>query len=539
MQAFGITFNRYSVPILYLACAIVGFLLIRESVHMFHHPIATRAISVWLELGFIILSLPAIRSTAIQFQSKSQYLIPRQASLLIITWLAWTLISTLLGNQPWAAMVRWFEILSSLITAFCLYILIRQQPKLIILIIKAIVAAVLLCIFAFIVFWNIAPDPVKHNWVSTIPFFMNIRHFGYLAAVAIPVGYWLLERNTAENKNIHWVITYLILSWALVFWLGGRGTFLAASITTLIYVFIAHKQQIKWIALSPLAGLIISQFFIVDHPSLNLFRFIGQEGLSLDALSSFRATIYQESLAYWWQQAPILGIGADGYRYIMPAIGNVESIAHPHSSIIQLLLSYGPIGLLIPAYFFYRLTWQVIKSDNKFSRKLDSKSNNRDIKTLYLILLSTLIVSLFDGILYHAYGLFISTIVAGMCIALVWPLQTHSKQAEQTKSLVKKTSKNLTTSVIGLSILLIAAYYLVFSYQLYHSKYGEKDEQWINWNARYPLYFSPTWTYERYNVNNIEQLKQSYIERSIKLSTEQNINKNTQYSINNKQQDKK
>jgi uncharacterized membrane protein len=419
-------------------------------------------------------------------------------------------------------------------TAFCLYILICQQPKFTILIIKAIVAAVLLCIFAFIVFWNIAPDPVKHNWVSTIPFFMNIRHFGYLAAISIPAGYWLLERNTAENKSIHWVIAYLILGWTLVFWLGGRGTFLAVSAVTLIYPFIANKHNIKWIIVSPLTGLMISQLFIVDHPSLNLFRFIGHEGVSLDALSSFRVTIYQESLVYWWQQSPIMGIGADGYRYIMPPIGNVESIAHPHSSIIQLLLSYGSIGLLIPAYFYCLLTWKVIKSDSEFSRKPDSNSNNINTKTLYLMLLSTLILSLFDGILYHAYGLFISTIVAGMCIALAWPMQTLSKPKEKKEHLTGIKSNAFTTSAIALSVLLIAAYYLVFSYQLYHSKYGKKDEQWINWNALYPIYFSPTWTYERYNVSNIEQLKQSYIERS----TEQNIKKNTQHSIN-KQQEKK
>jgi hypothetical protein len=523
MQAFGITFNRYSVPILYLASAIVGFLLIRESVHMFHHPIATRAISVWLELGFIILSLPAIRSTAIQFQSKSHALIPRQASILIIIWLACTLISTLLGNQPWAAMVRWFEILSSVITAFCLYILIRQQPKLIILIIKAIVAAVLLCIFAFIVFWNISPDPVKHNWVSIIPFFMNIRHFGYLAAIAIPVGYWLLERNATENKKLHWVIAYLILGWALVFWLGGRGTFLAASIVTVIYAFVANKGHIKWIIVSPLVGLIISQLFIVDSSSLNLFRFIGQEGISLDSLSSFRATIYQESLIYWWQNAPIMGIGADGYRYLIPAIGNVESIAHPHSSIIQLLLSYGPIGLLIPSYFFCLLTWKIIKSGQKHSQ------------FFYLIFLSTLILSLFDGILYHAYGLFISSIIAGISIALAWPLQGDAKHTKRAESSPGIKSNAVAIPVIALSVLLIAVYYLVFSYQLHHSKYGEKDEQWINWNARYPLYFSPTWTYERYDLEDIEQLKQSYIERN----TKPNIKKSTQQNTNNKQQDKK
>jgi hypothetical protein len=498
MQIFGITLNRYSIPIIYLACAIVGFLLIRESIHMFQHPIATRAISVWLGVGFIALSLPAVYSNKIP--------LPRHASILLIIWLAWTLLSTLLGEQPWAAMVRWFEILTSISIALCLYFIINKQPELITLLAKSIVASVLLCLFAFVVYWNLLSNPIKHNWVSDIPFFVNIRHFGQLITVAVPLGYFLLHQYTSDKKNTHWIIGYLILSWALVFWLGGRGTFLAVVITSILYIPIACKSARKWILITPFIGVILSQFFIVEHPSLNLLRLIAQDGISLNTYSSFREIIYIESLIYWWQHSPIMGIGADGYRYLMPAIGNVDSIAHPHSSIIQLLLSFGPIGLLIPIYFFFILTWKVIKTPTA-----EQHLTAGNAKTFYLILLSTLILSLFDGILYHAYGLFISSIVAGICVALTYPQKAYTI-ANATNS-HEKHFKYWALIALALSISATLTYYAVFTHQLHHSKYGSKSEAWIDWNARYPLYFSPTWTYQRYKAEDIEMLKQDYIER--------------------------
>jgi hypothetical protein len=498
MQIFGITLNRYSIPIIYLACAIVGFLLIRESIHMFQHPIATRAISVWLGVGFIALSLPAVYSNKIP--------LPRQASILLIIWLAWTLLSTLLGEQPWAAMVRWFEILTSISIALCLYFIINKQPELITLLAKSIVAAVLLCLLAFVVYWNLLSSPVKHNWGSDIPFFVNIRHFGQLITVAVPLAYYLLHKYTSDKKNTHGIIGYLILSWALVFWLGGRGTFLAVVITSILYIPIACKSARKWILITPFIGVILSQFFIVEHPSLNLFRLIAQDGISLNAYSSFREVIYIESLIHWWKQAPIMGIGADGYRYLIPAIGNVDSIAHPHSSIIQLLLSFGPIGLLIPTYFFFILTWKVIKTSTA-----EQHLTADNIKTFYLILLSTLILSLFDGILYHAYGLFISSIVTGICVAIAFPQKVNT--ALDNTEFSKKPSQYSTLFTLILGIIVTTGYYAIFTYQLHHSKYGSKNEEWINWNARYPVYFSPTWTYQRYKAEDIEQLKQDYIKR--------------------------
>lgn len=503
MNLFGITLNRYSLPIFYLACAIIGFLLVRESVYMFQHPIASRAVTILLSIGFVFLSLPAVYRHSHPFLLKAGAL---KTCLIIVAWLLWALVSTLLGDQPWPAMMRWFELLISISMAWCLYIIIRQQPQLINLILKAIIGAIFLSLLAFIVYWNVSDDPIKHDWVSDIPLYMNIRHFGYLATISVPIGYWFLQqqaeqhllgsnKNKHSNKNVYIILVYLILSWALIFWLGGLGAFLAVLITSIFYGSI-ERSHIKWILFTAISGLGLSLLFIVDNPSLNLFRHFDQPETSLNTYSSSRVLIYTDSLIHWWQHSPIFGIGADGFRYILPAINGQEGIAHPHSSIIQLILSYGLPGLIIPCYFFFTLTWQVIKS------------NQKTMTTVYLILLSTLILSIVDGVLYHAYGLFISSIIAGICTA------TAYWQQPSLETPVTKKTGLLAPAVLSVSAIATFAYTSVFIFQLYHSKYDKPDTHWITWNAKYPIYFSPSWTYERYNPESFEELKQRYLENA-------------------------
>lgn len=493
MQAFGITINKTTLPLIYLAGSIVGYLLMLESIVMFQHPIATRGITVILELGFVLLALPAILS-------HKSVVIPRKAALLTALWLISTFISTLLGDQPWAAMVRWFELLSNLITAFCLYLLISYKPQFIELLVKAIMVALILCLMAFSLYWYLLPNPVEHDWAGDIPLFTNIRHFGYIPTAALPLGYWLLETKVMAQKSKHGTLVYLTICWALVFWLGGRGTFLGVTTATILYCMIS-RQQIKWVIGSIISGLILSQLFIVDSPSLNLFRildlFWNTDERDLNAISSSRMTIYIDSLIYWWNTAPFFGLGADGFRYIMPAIAGVENIAHPHSIIIQLLISYGIIGLLIPGYVFIILSWKVFHSENKLH------------KIFYLAFISSIILSMFDGILYHAYGLFITTVIAGISIFLAWPQDDHISSPTGFK---KNKTRNLPlTTLLIFLILSTTVYYTLFINQLYHSKYACPDEKWINWNAKYPLYFSPTWTFQRYSTNDIERLKEIYI----------------------------
>lgn len=501
MQAFGITFDRFSTPIVYLACSIVGFLLIRESVHMLHYPIATRAISVILEIGFILLCLPAINSLKCTS-------ISRKAVYLLGFWLLWTLTSTLLGSHPWAGMVRWFELLSSIATALCIWLLIRERPKLAKYLVFGIISALLFCLFVFLVYWLLLPSPAQHNWVTDIPLFVNIRHFGYLPAAALPLGYWLLEQsqsyerttlNTSKYLTKRNVISlYLTLCWGLVFWLGGRGAFLSVTIVTAIYFFLSNTN-IKLSIYSIFLGLALSQLFIVDVTNLNLLRFLdlflNGADKDLNTLSSSRIAIYQESILYWWNNAPLFGLGADGYRYIIPAIFGVEAFFHPHNSIIQLLISFSFPGILIPFCLFILFTLRIVSRGNKIHM------------IFFLSLISSLLLSLIDGVLYHAYGLFISTVLIGIGLSYAWPKSTNAELAKQ-----KNNNQYSLNALILLTAISTSLYYSVFIHQVYQSKYGCVDKHWINWNARYPIYFSPTWNYERYSLDDIEQLKSAYLE---------------------------
>lgn len=490
MQVFGITINKITLPIIYLACSIVGYLLLRESLHIFQHSIAIRAITAFLELGFIFLSLPAL------YNMKTFNLSPKICALIIL-WLFFSFLSTLTGNQPWPAMVRWFEVLTSISAGLCLYLLINIAPELKLLIVRSIIIALLLCVFVFISYWHISLDPEKHNWVSDIPFFLNIRHFSYLAAAALPLGYWLLENERCNNKKIATI--YLSICWGLIFWLGGRAAFIGTVVVTILYLILS-RENLKLVLSSILTGVLLSQLFITDSSSLNMFRlldlFINSEDKDINSHTSYRMEIYLESIHYWWREVPFLGNGADGYRYIIPAIADMDNITHPHSIAIQLLLSYGIIGLLIPSYLFLVLTHSI------FTKHANLKTID---KALYLSVLSSVISGIFNGILYHAYGLFITTIILAICI----PNYPQKR--------VLNSKKIIPTSIMILT-LISCLYFLVFSTQLYTSKTGCANKNWIDWNANFPLYFSPTWNYSRYSKDDIPNLKKIHHKNSINKS---------------------
>lgn len=488
MQAFGIKIDKSTVPLLYLACAIIGYLLLRESLHIFQHSIAIKAITVFLQLGFIALSLPTLLSLRVWNASNN-------ILILLALWLTLSGISTILGNHPWAQMARWFEIYISIIAGFCLYQLLQLQPRYKFIIIKAIIIALLFCIIIFLGYWQLLSNPQQHQWINNIPLFLNIRHFGFLVTAALPLGYWLLEEYPNSNKKL-FIYTYLSIAWGLTFWLGGRAAFISLMIVTVIYCFLS-RHQTKVIISTALIGLSLSQIFTVDSASLNLFRlldiFINSEDKSLYQLTSFRSLMYSESLNYWWQNVPYIGTGADGYRYIIPAIADLDVFHHPHSIILQLLLSYGLLGLIIPSYFFILLGYKIFHPQS---------SSSKSDKTLFLSFLSCVIAGLFNGIFYHAYGVFICGIILVLCI----PASTSRTKTAHRKGLY---------GVILLSALVTLIYFVLFSVQLAISKNGCTTKKVIDWNARYPIYFSPTYVYQRYKPEETQRLTAQYYQNHL------------------------
>ena len=395
MKAFGININKSSIPFLYLALTPVIFLFLRESYTLLWSSMTTRIITIGLESGFILLALPAMLKLRV-WQVTSHYL------WLLFAWLAWTALSSLLSGNPWGSIMRWLELSTSIIFASSIYFLIQDSDKykntIIISLMLTLIASLLFHLFL----WNLLADPYTYNWVSDAPFFNNIRHYGYFIATILPLGYWLLETNSLNKKVISFI--YLTLSWGLIFWLGGRGALLAVCLITICFCYFSRKS-ISWVIISIICGCFLSQLFIVESGSLNLIHFMSwfseNERGDLNSFSASRIKIYQDSLLFWWDNAPVLGLGADMFRYIMPSIPN---ISHPHNIFIQLIFSYGPIGLAIPLYLATSLLIKQFKLG--FSRN----------STLFLCVISACIHALTDGVFYHAFSIFILSIIVPLSL---------------------------------------------------------------------------------------------------------------------------
>ena len=323
-------------------------------------------------------------------------------------------------------------------------------------------------------------DPQNYDWVSSPPLFINIRHFGAVLTLSFPIGLWLLTLNGKSNKTI--AITCLSLLSALLFWTGGRGPVLAVALISII--FLAHNRSaIPSLLLAVISGLILSQWFTVNNESMSLFRLfnLNIDDKTLDELSSSRLTIYSQSLLYWWNNAPLTGLGADAYRYITPPIA-YANINHPHNIAIELLISFGIPGLLLPALLLTGFVSTLLKRPSLQSatdKKIQPESVHRENVTVATALaaLAGLIHANLSGVLYIPYSSWLFATMMAPCIAATID---HDKVIGDI---------NIRMPVLLLLVLACSVTTTAFL-QLKGSQIKQPADRWIAFNINYPVYLN-------------------------------------------------
>lgn len=195
MKAFGVSLNKQSIPFLYLACISIRFLLLREYKSIFKPSISTRATPVFLQFGFTFIALPSL-SKMKHWQGSHKVI------LLMVAWLIWTCLATFLGEYPWGGIIRWFEILTSIIFSYCVYLLVQNTPRYKNLIIYSLITTLIFIITTYVAVWFSLDNPVTFEWVPFSPFVNNIRHTGYIAAALLPLGYWLRHDGSTYDDNL-------------------------------------------------------------------------------------------------------------------------------------------------------------------------------------------------------------------------------------------------------------------------------------------------------------------------------------------------
>ena len=400
MRVSGMDERMKLLPAYLLWLVLPGLLLVREANPVWWSSLSVRGLISTAELLLCISIWPVIRN-----QSN-----PVSARIILITslWLGWCLLSTLLSDTMWQGLPRWSELVIHCIFLLMLYRYLHTYRQATSILLAAQLSVLILIMSALVLTWLSAGSPRQYNWVNDAPFFNNIRHLGFLAVMIIPLGYYLLEQNKSRFLHVQSLLV-LITGWTLIFWLGGRGAFISLLITTLIYLY-WYRQRWLLIFTVIVTAALLSQLFLVNNPSMNLLRLIPMEtDKSLNDISSGRLEIYIKAIAYWWKYAPVTGMGADHFRFIIPDILRPH-IIQPHSFPVQLLISYGIPGAALACWLGYRFFSYGFRQ---------SPISNR---ILLLPVIAGVLHSITDGVFYHAYSIMLAITFIALC-AGNWPAE--------------------------------------------------------------------------------------------------------------------
>ncbi len=172
---------------------------------------------------------------------------------------------------------------------------------------------------------------------------------------------------------------------------------------------------------------------------------------------------------YWLASAkmyadhPFTGVGpgnfAHFYTHYKPAAA-LESVADPHNFLLSVLTQYGPLGLVGFLALFLIPLWKSFPGQASFSPQLQSQSPFRTLATIYLLVLSAVLLFIrpliihtplgdtFEVALYLTFTLYVAPVTA-FAVGF-WLLTADVKRATSHESPVTYISTALFCAVIGL-----------------------------------------------------------------------------------------
>ncbi|WP_276783637.1 O-antigen ligase family protein [Thalassolituus oleivorans] len=452
---FGLVVQPRHLPLWFLVLALPALPFIRESYPVFWSSQSIRPLMAFTALIFISLSI------LWSWRNKVIYASPLIIGLLGM-FLGINALSTALSAIPWQGSAHLMEMLLYASMGLLLYHQLQTAPEFRALFSISLMLMLSLMVLRLLYGWISVYDPVNHPWSSQIAFAENIRHIGYLAAMLLPVGYSFLVFKTPKDTSYWLTFVYLTLAWGLVFWMGGRATFLALVSATVIF-FIFHPRTLPTVLTAAVSGLLLSQLFTVTDSSLNLFRLfdLGDGQKNLNQLSSHRLTIYHQALTLWWEQSFLIGLGSDIFRYLRPSILG-DYFAQPHSFIIQALLSSGLIGGLA------LLALLIILGSNWIQNR------GSNWPGFIIAGMAATATGLIDGVFYHSLSFFTISIVLALSLS-------PAKKIIPTIPLLSGAMMVTTSGVVFFSVL---------SWQIVLSLGPIPSDKQLEWVNRYPLYLN-------------------------------------------------
>lgn len=399
MILFGRQLSATDLPILFFVPGLLLVTLARDLVPFLDDHNALRPAVMAFQLIFIFLCL-------ITYQGAIK--VSKAATWLLGAFFLSATVSTIMSDHPWQGAVRLAEILTLCVFSLALtsyYRLNGHRRNYERFAISCLIFLSAIVITIYVVTGLVIPDAKNINWVHEPPVFSNIRFASHLFIIVIPLIY---GRIITDNNNRLPIFYFFLITaiWAFSIWSGGRAAILLLTGVT-IWIMIRHIRPMIWVIPAIAAGYFIgSELPSVSH-SQDFIRPVedGSPLEKLNALSSGRVYLWLGSLELWWNHNFWFGIGADGFQYLIPAIGT-QSVSHPHSLLFQILTSYGFLG-------FALLTMLSTITLIKYWAASEVKMSH----FYFMSIISVIFLSMVDGNLYHSLSLIFFSIILSAWLA--------------------------------------------------------------------------------------------------------------------------
>jgi O-antigen ligase len=230
------------------------------------------------------------------------------------------------------------------------------------------------------------PDPGDFEWVRALPGLGNIRRVGAYTTVIIGLCIGMLA---AQDRARLWPVAGASAAFAVAFWSGSRGTFLAVGVGSVACCLMFPKMRRADIFLTLLfaaaLGFAMAWLFPVSIESAGAGRLLADQSLS------GREDIWPKVIHEIMQQ-PWFGHGEGQTAMILPRDpGRAAFHAHAHNLVLQLLFAWGVVGTICVALF----AWAV-------ARPIVRQAREGDVRLLPMMggAACLLVHSMVDGALY-------------------------------------------------------------------------------------------------------------------------------------------
>lgn len=325
----------------------------------------------------------------------------RRVAIYGLAFLGWVLLADVLSTEPLPAIARdvqWL-ILPLLIVVFRRLSRLSEE-FLAILQVTVAFSLVWICIYLLM-----SADAV-FDWMHP-PIFGNIRRLGM--SVGVMTVFLYLDAGIKVRYKLLLSLGRLV-GLAMLFWAGGRGSFLGWVVAFVICSLAAKTgwQPLKKHAIEIGLALILAAVCSVNTPGMGIWSGLVRSSVyqsgSLDQVSSMRLTLWSRTISVFGDPF-CAAVGAGGNGFIRLKLMPAQQIFHPHNIFLQAATDWGVIGLLLLLTVVLSVAQRVAACRQVLGQRAFVGSG---------ILVFLLITGLLDGGLYHLEYLIYAALAVSM-----------------------------------------------------------------------------------------------------------------------------